>query len=122
MVLEVLISQGPDRIRKVNSEFVSRGLNVQAGTIIQVSVRKEELDREVLLLQGRQGGGKVISVEFAGTTGDRPLARIAIQRGNEEYLIEQSIEPVYGVEVGDELWIAYDEHSREAFIVNYAVN
>ncbi|WMT41858.1 hypothetical protein RE628_05230 [Paenibacillus sp. D2_2] len=62
------------------------------------------------------------SVEFTGTTGDRPLARITVQRGDDEYLIEQSIEPVYGVEIGDELWIAYDEHKREAVIVNYAVN
>ena len=122
MVLEVLISHGQERIRKVNSEFVPRGLNVQASSTIQVSVRKKELDREVRLLQGRQGGGMVTSVEFAGTTGDRPLARITVQRGAEEYLIEQSIEPVYGVEVGDELWIAYDEHTREAVIVNYAVN
>ncbi|GAA0386628.1 hypothetical protein [Paenibacillus motobuensis] len=122
MVLEVLISHGQERIRKVNSEFVPRGLKVQAGSIIQVSRRKEELDREVRLLQGRQGGGKVTSVKFAGTTGDRPIARITVQRGDDEYLIEQSIEPVYGVEVGDELWIAYDEHTREAVIVNYAVN
>lgn len=122
MVLEVLISHGQERIRKVNSEFVPRGLSVQVGSIIQVSARKEELDREARLLQGRQGGGKVTSVEFAGTTGDRPLARITVQRGDEEYRIEQSIEPVHGVEVGDELWIAYDERSREAVIVNYAGN
>ena len=91
MVLEVLISHGQERIRKVNSEFVPRGLKVQAGSIIQVSRRKEELDREVRLLQGRQGGGKVTSVKFAGTTGDRPIARITVQRGDDEYLIEQSI-------------------------------
>ncbi|PQP90447.1 hypothetical protein, partial [Paenibacillus sp. AR247] len=52
--------------------------------------------------------------------GERPFARITVTRSGISYRIEQSIEPVYGVEVGDDLWIAYDEETREAVIVQYA--
>jgi hypothetical protein len=37
------------------------------------------------------------------------------------YYIKQSIEPVYGVVVGDELWISYDERTQEAMIKNYSI-
>lgn len=121
LLFETLISHGRERLRKVNSQFVPRGLSVQVGNIIPASVKKEELDKEIRLLQGKQGSGKVTSVSYSGTNGDRPLARITVERNGEEYYIEQSVEPVYGVETGDELWIAYDEHSREAIIIQYAV-
>lgn len=121
MVFEMLMSHGQERVRKVNSQFVPRGLSVQVGTVIPASVKKEELEKEIRLLQGKQGSGKVTSIAFSGTAGDRPLARITVQRNGEEYFIEQSVEPVYGVQVGDELWIAYDEYTREAVIVQYAV-
>lgn len=45
---------------------------------------------------------------------------MTVERGGSSYHIHQSIEPFYGVEVGDELWIAYDEASREAVIINCA--
>ncbi|MMZ71673.1 hypothetical protein D1872_351920 [compost metagenome] len=60
------------------------------------------------------------AVQYAGTLGERPLAAITAERGGVVYRITQTIEPVYGVEVGDDVWIAYDEASREAVIVNYS--
>lgn len=60
------------------------------------------------------------AVQFDGTVGERPFARITVTKNGISYRIEQSIEPLYGVEVGDDLWIAYDEETREAVIVQYA--
>lgn len=122
MVFETLISYGEERLRKVNSQFVPLGLDVHVGAILPASVKKDEFEKEIRLLRGKQGSAKVTAVSFAGTTGDRPYARITALRNGEEYAIEQSIEPSYGVVVGDELWIAYDERSHEAVIVQYAVN
>ncbi|OZB95003.1 hypothetical protein [Paenibacillus sp. XY044] len=120
MLFELLLSHGNQRSRKVNSQFVPDRLPVAVGSIIPVSVNKEEYEKELRLLQGKQGSANVTSVQFDGTVGERPFARITVMRNGVSYRIEQSIEPVYGVEVGDDLWIAYDDQTREAVIVQYA--
>lgn len=120
MLLEVLVTQGNQRIQKVSSQFVPSQLALSVGNQIPVNVKKNEFQRDLRLMQSKQGSAKVVSVDFKGTTGERPIARIIVERGGSEYVLEQSIEPVYGVEVGDELWIAYDEQTREAIIVKYA--
>ncbi|KWX80241.1 hypothetical protein AMQ84_04475 [Paenibacillus riograndensis] len=120
MLLEVMISRGADRIRKANSLFVPENLSVNVGTVIPVSMEIDDLQKETRLLQGKQGAAKVLSVHFEGTKGERPLANITAEKDGVIYQIKQTIEPVYGVEVGDELWIAYDEGTREAMIINYS--
>ncbi|MNU63182.1 hypothetical protein D3C71_524290 [compost metagenome] len=120
MTLEIMMTEGPERIRKVNSLFVPKGLPVQAGVVIPVVMRRDDYAKEARLHKGKQGAAKVISVRFTGTIGERPLAEITVERDGTTYHISQTIEPVYGVETGDELWIAYDENTREAVIVNYA--
>ncbi|WP_114495620.1 hypothetical protein [Fontibacillus phaseoli] len=120
MILEIIISEGAESIRKINSLFVPKGLPVKAGTVIPVTMRKYDYRKEVALRKGKQGAAKVVSVHFAGTLGERPLAEITAERAGNEYRIRQTIEPIYGIEPGDELWIAYDEVAGEAIILNYA--
>ncbi len=120
MLLEVIISSGTDRIRKVNGLFVPENMTVNVGTVIPVAMKKEDLQKETRLLQGKQGAAKVLSVHFNGTHGERPVAAITVEKDGVTYHIKQTIEPVYGVAVGDELWIAYDEGTREAMIINYS--
>ncbi|WP_145132173.1 hypothetical protein [Paenibacillus sp. Y412MC10] len=120
ILFELLLSHGDQRSRKVNSQFVQVRLPVAVGAVIPVSVNKAEYEQELRLLQGKQGSANVTAVQFDGTVGERPFARIIVTRNGIPYRIEQSIEPLYGVEVGDDLWIAYDEETREAVIVQYA--
>lgn len=120
MILEVNINDGPSPIRKVNSIFVPKGLPVQAGLVIPITMRKDDFSKEVRLSKGKQGAAIVTSVRFTGTLAERPLADVTVERGGVAYRITQTIEPIYGVEVGDELWIAYDESTREAIIINYS--
>ncbi|QQZ59809.1 hypothetical protein JI735_24915 [Paenibacillus sonchi] len=120
MLLEVMISRGADRIRKANSLFVPENLSVNVGTVIPVTMEMDDLQKETRLLQGKQGAAKVLTVHFEGTKGERPLANITAEKDGVIYHIKQTIEPVYGVEVGDELWIAYDEGTQEAMIINYS--
>lgn len=120
MLLEVLISIEADRIRKVNSLFVPANLSVNVGTVIPVNMKKEDVQKETRLLHGKQGAAKVLSVQYEGTQGERPIANITVQKDGVIYHIKQIIEPVYGVVAGDELWIAYDEGTQEAMIMNYA--
>ncbi|MFD1175875.1 hypothetical protein ACFQ3W_06090 [Paenibacillus puldeungensis] len=120
MILEVNINDGPAPIRKVNSIFVPKGLPVQAGLVIPITMRKNDFLKETRLSRGKQGAAIVTSVRFTGTLAERPLADITVERGGVAYRITQTIEPVYGVVVGDELWIAYDESTREAIIINYS--
>ncbi|MEO3944857.1 hypothetical protein [Gorillibacterium sp. CAU 1737] len=120
MLLEVLVSDGTKRFLKPNSAFVPKGVPVNEGTVIPVAMRKEDLARELRLQKGKQGAAKVTSVRFEGTLGERPLARITVEREGRSYQIYQSIEPIYGIVEGDELWISYDDESREAIILRYA--
>lgn len=119
-LLEVMVTIGDKRVKKINSQFVPQNLHVTTETVLPVVMQQDELDKEQRLLAGKQGAARVLRVEYTGTAGERPLARILVERGGSEYRIEQSIEPVYGVMPGDELWIAYDESTREALILNYA--
>lgn len=119
MILEVMVSEGKVSFRKVNSLFVPKGLSVKAGVVIPVNMRKDDFKKEFALQKGKQGAAKVVSVQFSGTLGERPLAEITVERAGIAYRINQTIEPVYGVEPGDELWIAYDEVTRDAIIINY---
>lgn len=121
MLFEVLLTEGSVPLRKINSLYVPRELPVKAGITVPVAMRKDDYLKEVRLHRGgKQGAGKVTSVQYDGTLGERPLATITVERGGITYRMTQTIEPMYGVEVGDELWIAYDEASREAIIVNYS--
>ncbi|MCA1292678.1 hypothetical protein LBW89_06585 [Paenibacillus sp. alder61] len=120
MLFEVMLTEGPERLRKINSLFVPKELPVKAGVVLPVTMRKDDYSKEVRLHRGKQGAAKVTAVQYAGTLGERPLATITAERGGVVYRITQTIEPVYGVEVGDDVWIAYDEASREAIIVNYS--
>lgn len=119
-LLEVLISRGTDRIRKTNSLFVPANVSVNVGTVIPVNMESDDIEKETRLLQGKQGAAKVLSVHFDGTKGERPIANISAEKDGVIYPIKQTVEPVYGVVVGDELWIAYDETTQEAMIINYA--
>ncbi|QUL52152.1 hypothetical protein KDC22_16885 [Paenibacillus tritici] len=120
LLLEIVILNGEERLRKVNSQFVPEHLEVSVGAVVPVTAKPEEVAVQSRLLQGKQGSASVLSVDYRGTTGDRPLASITVERHGKTYRVKQSIEPVYGVEAGDELWIAYDERTGEAIIVNYA--
>ncbi|WP_229106721.1 hypothetical protein [Paenibacillus sp. 1001270B_150601_E10] len=120
MMLETLLSDQPERLLKSNSLFAPKGIPLKAGIIIPVIMRKEDYEKELRLHKGKQGAAVATSVRYEGTLGERPLAHITVERGGRVYHIHQSIEPLYGVEVGDELWIAYDEASQEAIIINYA--
>lgn len=121
MLMEVIITSGADRIRKVNSIFAPENLSVQVGTVIPISMELDDLQKEARLLRGKQGAAKVISVHFDGTKGERPLAHIVVEKDGVTYRMNQTIEPVYGVVAGDELWMAYDEGTQEAMILNYAI-
>lgn len=120
MLVDVVVEEGPIRLNKSNSLFVPQGMSLQEGLPLPVSFRNEDFRKEVRLLKGKQGGAKVVDVTYSGTLGERPYAHITVERAGILFTIEQSIEPVYGVAVGDEIWIAYDESSREAIIINYA--
>lgn len=119
-LFDMLVTYGTERMPKEASQFVPEYQKVPVGTVLPVIAKKEELLKELRLLKGKQGSGKVVRVEYNGTLGERPLARITVERGDAEYKIEQAIEPVYGVQEDDEVWIAYDEHTREAIIVRYS--
>lgn len=120
MVFDVVVEEDGKRINKTNSLFVPEGTPLQEGLKLPVSFRREDYTKELRLLNGKQGGAKVVDVSYSGTLGERPLAHITVDRAGIMYTIEQSIEPVYGVATGDELWIAYDEASREAVIIKYS--
>lgn len=120
MLMEVIISSGADRIRKVNSLFVPENLSVNVGTVVPVNMEIDDVKKETRLLQAKQGAAKVRSVHFDGTKGERPVANIIAEKDGVTYHINQTIEPVYGVATGDELWIAYDEGTQEAMIINYS--
>ncbi|MNJ35678.1 hypothetical protein D3C77_304310 [compost metagenome] len=120
MMMEVAIDEVAGRLRKTNSLFVPVGMPVHEGVTLPVSFRKEDYRKELRLLNAKQGGARVVDVQYSGTLGERPLAHITVDRVGTMYSIEQTIEPVYGIAVGDEIWIAYDEVSREAIIIKYA--
>ncbi len=122
MLMNVSIHAGDRNVSRVNSLFVpDQTVSVMRnGMRIPVSVNRHEFARELRLLKGKQGSVKVQRVIYNGTTGERPLASIIAERDGQQYRIEQSIEPLYGVQPGDELWVSYDEDTREAVIVQYA--
>lgn len=119
MVIDAVINERGEQLRKSNSLFVPENMPIQEGVALPMSIRQDDLDKELRLLKGKQGSAKVVSVSYMGTVGERPLAHITAERAGTHYIIEQSIEPLYGVQEGDELWIAYDEATREAMILNY---
>ncbi|MEW4371704.1 hypothetical protein [Paenibacillus kandeliae] len=122
VLMEISIQAGENVIKRMNSLFVQEAMltTLRTGMTIPVSINRYELEREIRLLRGKQGSAIVQRVEFQGTVGERPYALITVQRHGRDYQIEQSIEPLFGVQIGDELWIAYDEQSQDAVIVKYA--
>ncbi|MFD1886686.1 hypothetical protein [Paenibacillus wenxiniae] len=124
VLMNVSIHAGDRNVTRINSLFVpEQTLQIMRnGMRIPVSVNRHEFARELRLLKGKQGSMTVQRVIYNGTTGERPLASIIAERDGQQYRIEQSIEPLYGVQPGDELWVSYDEHTREAVIMQYASN
>lgn len=120
MMMEFVIDEAAGRLRKTNSLFVPQNMPVKEGITLPISIRKEDYRKELRLLNAKQGAAKVVDAQYSGTLGERPLAHITVDRAGTMYSIEQTIEPVYGIMVGDEIWIAYDEISREAVIIKYA--
>ncbi len=122
VLMNVSIHAGDRNVARVNSLFVpDQTMNVMRNGIrIPVSVNRHEFAHELRLLKGKQGSMVVDRVSYNGTIGERPLASIIATRDGQQYRIEQSIEPLYGVQPGDELWVSYDESTREAVIVQYA--
>lgn len=119
-LMEIMITNGADRIRKVNSLFVPENQSVNVGTILPVNMEIYDLKKETRLLRAKQGAAKVLFVHFDGTKGERPVADIIVEKDGASYHIKQTIEPVHGVVAGDDLWIAYDENTKEAMIINYS--
>lgn len=121
LIMDLLVSRGDDRLRKSNSLFVPERYAVLAGIRIPMQMGEQDFERELRLSKANQGAAIVRTVTYEGhTVGERPVARIDVEREGKLYQIRQSIEPVHGVQVGDEIWIAYDENSQEAIIVNNA--
>ncbi|WP_258182071.1 MULTISPECIES: hypothetical protein [Bacillus] len=120
VMLDVTVSSGDQSITKTVSQFIPDHMQVAPGTPITIQTKKEELDREIGLMQEKQGSAKVTHVAFAGVIGNQPLAIIQIERDGMLYEVKQPIDPMTSVLPGDELWVAYDEMTRQAAIVKYA--
>lgn len=118
--LDVTVSNGDESITKTVSQFIPDYMQVAAGTQITIQTKKEELDREMGLMQEKQGSAKVTNVEFAGVIGNLPLAIIQVERNGMMYEVKQPIDPITSVLPGDELWVAYHDMTRRAAIVKYA--
>lgn len=118
--LDVTVSNGDESITKTVSQFIPDHMQVAAGTQITIQTKKEELDREMGLMQEKQGSAKVTNVEFAGVIGNLPLAIIQVERNGMMYEVKQPIDPITSVLPGDELWVAYHDMTRRAAIVKYA--
>lgn len=118
--LDVTVSNGDQSITKTVSQFIPDHMQVAVGTQITIQTKKEELDREMSLMQKKQGSAKVTNVEFAGVIGNLPLAIIQVERNSMMYEVKQPIDPITSVLPGDELWVAYHDMTRQAAIVKYA--
>ncbi|MEH7794066.1 hypothetical protein [Bacillus safensis] len=118
--LDVTVSNGDESITKTVSQFIPDHMQVAAGTQITIQTKKEELDREMGLMQEKQGSAKVTNVGFAGVIGNLPLAIIQVERNGMMYEVKQPIDPITSVLPGDELWVAYHDMTRRAAIVKYA--
>ncbi|UYO36027.1 hypothetical protein NF868_02035 [Bacillus zhangzhouensis] len=118
--LDVTVSNGDETITKTVSQFIPDHMQVAAGAQITIQTKKEELDREMGLMQEKQGSAKVTNVEFAGVIGNLPLAIIQVERNGMMYEVKQPIDPITSVLPGDEVWVAYHDMARQAAIVKYA--
>lgn len=118
--LDVTVSNGDQSITKTVSQFIPDHMQVAAGTQMTIQTKKEELDREMSLMQEKQGSAKVTNVEFAGVIGNLPLSIIQVERNGMMYEVKQPIDPITSVLPGDELWVAYHDMTRQAAIVKYA--
>lgn len=118
--LDVMVSNGDESITKTVSQFIPDHMQITSGTQITIQTKKEELEREMDLLQEKQGSAKVTNVSFAGVIGNLPLAIIQVERNGVLYEVKQPIDPITSVLPGDELWVAYDDMTRQAVIVKYA--
>ncbi|WP_318010276.1 hypothetical protein [Bacillus sp. 28A-2] len=120
VLLEVAVSSGEQSVTKTVSQFIPDHMQVTSGTQIMIQTKKEELDREMGLMQEKQGSAKVTNIEFAGVIGNLPLALIQVERDGMLYEVKQPIDPITSVLPGDELWVAYHDMTRQAAIVKYA--
>ncbi|MGM0757795.1 MAG: hypothetical protein ACQETN_16820 [Bacillota bacterium] len=120
VLLDVTVSNGEQSIAKTVNQFIRDHMQIAAGTQITIQPKKEDLDREMSLLQEKQGSAKVTNVAFAGVIGHLPLAIIQVERNGMLYEVKQPIDPITSVLPGDELWVAYHEMTRQAAIVKYA--
>ncbi len=120
IMLDVMVSSGDQSITKTVSQFIPDHMEVAPGTQITMQTKQEELDKEISLMQEKQGSAKVTHVAFSGVIGNQPLATIQIERDGVMYEVKQPIDPITSVLPGDELWVAYHEMTRQAAIVKYA--
>lgn len=67
MMLETILTDGAERLRKSNSLFVTKGFRVKAGMVIPVVMQKDDYEKELRLQKGKQGAAVVTSVRFVGT-------------------------------------------------------
>lgn len=120
VLLDVTVSNGEQSITKTVSQFIPDHMQIAAGTQITIQTKKEDMDREMTLLQEKQGSAKVTKVAFAGVIDHLPLAIIQVERNGMLYEVKQPIDPITSVLPGDELWVAYHEMTRQASVVKYA--
>lgn len=120
IMLDVTVSSGDQSITKTVSQFIPDHMQVAPGTQITMQTKKEELNREMGLMQEKQGSAKVTEVSFVGVIGNLPLAIIQVERNGVQYEIKQPIDPITSVLPDDELWIAFNDMTRQAAIVKYA--
>ncbi|MCM3782655.1 hypothetical protein M3231_06700 [Neobacillus mesonae] len=120
-LMELNLVNGQESLRKGNSVFVPNDVHVHKGMRISVQMNRRDYEHELKLSNAKKGAATVVTVTYEGyAVGDRPRALITVERGGETYEIRQSIEPIYGVAAGDELWIGYDDNTKEAIILNYS--
>lgn len=88
-------------------------MQVADDTQITIQTKKEDFDKEMTLLNGKQGSVKVINVSFAGVI-------IQAERDGMMYELKQPIDPIISVLPHDERWVADDDMTRQAAIIKYA--
>ncbi|MFB8733299.1 hypothetical protein ACEQPO_03175 [Bacillus sp. SL00103] len=64
IMMDVTVSSGDQSITKTVSQFIPDHMEVAPGTQITMQTKQEELDKEISLMQEKQGSAKVTHVAF----------------------------------------------------------
>ncbi|OLP65603.1 hypothetical protein BACPU_12210 [Bacillus pumilus] len=80
---------------KTVSQFIPHHMQVAADTQITILTKKEDFDKEMTWLNGKQGSVKVINVSFAAVI-------IQAERDGMMYELKQPIDPIVSVLPHDE--------------------